>query len=49
MVQAQARAMPDRVPFVEWTGELLGVARLRYGSTGAVGKPSLNGAISNIK
>ena len=41
--------MPDCVAFVESTGELLGVARLRYRSTEAVGKPSLNRAISNIK
>ena len=36
----------DGVPFVEWTSELLYVARLKYSSTGAVGKPSLNWAIS---
>ena len=32
------------MPFVEWACELPYVARLRYRSTGAGGKPSLNRA-----
>ena len=38
--------MCDVVLFVERSGELIYVARLRYWSTGAEGKPSVNSAYS---